>query len=345
MAQITLNAEVRAVARELGVPIRGDVAAQVVAKCLKRVASWCDELGMPGSLEELLDIVQARLCLRFEVIGLDGDLGRVREKYLRERELAFVNLDEEFSDGTDAIVFRLEHAKPWSNCRYVAVIDGRGAKAARVWFSKWHEIAHLLAEPQTKFVFRRTTAFKREPLERLMDQIAGALAFYEPLFRPALDGHGIDLLHPRLRDLRDFATARCGFASLQSALHSALNYVQTPAILIEAKLALKRSEARLVDADGRDAGDARPLLRAVTTAHNPAALRVRFYVHRNMRVPERSVIARVFSGEAGAEFEQTRERLGWWESGGEKLNDLSISVEAMKAGNSRVLALCLLNKK
>jgi hypothetical protein len=280
-----------------------------------------------------------KLRLRFELVERDADLAKIKQRYLSDKELAFVDLEREFNATTDAVVIRLQHQPAWSNVRYVAVIDGRGAKQNRVWFSRWHEIAHLLAEPQIKFVFRRTQAFKREPVERLMDQIAGALAFYEPLFLPSLRRAEIDLARPTLRSLVTFATTACSHASLQATLMAALRHIERPAILIEAKPGLKTSERT---AEARRRSRAQPKLRAISTGHNNAALRSRIFVHRNMRVPGDSVIAKVFAGEAHLEFVPHTECLSWWEeSGGERLARQPVVVEAMSAGENRVLALCL----
>lgn len=338
MARIALDDNVRAVATQLGVPLRVDPTTTIVDRCVHKVAMWATELGPPGSPDELLDIVCEKLRLRFELIEQDADLGPIKQKYLAQKELAFVDLDREFNATTDAVVIRLQHQPAWSNVRYVAVIDGRGAKQSRVWFSKWHEIAHLIAEPQTKFMFRRTQAFKREPVERLMDQIAGALAFYEPLFLPSLRKADVDLARPTLRGLVEFASSESAHASLQATLTAALRYIEVPAILIEAKPGLKSSERSREQ--GRSSR-ALPKLRAISAAHNPAALRARIFVHRNMRVPKESVISKVFSRHLDLEFVPHTECLSWWESEGKKLPRHPVVVEAMSAGNDRVLALCV----
>jgi len=337
MARIALDQEVRAVATQLGVPLRVDPTTIIVERCVQKVSAWAAELGPPASPQELLDIVCEKLRLRFELVECDADLAKIKHRYLSEKELAFVDLEREFNATTDAVVIRLQHQPAWSNVRYVAVIDGRGAKQSRVWFSKWHEIAHLLAEPQTKFIFRRTQAFKREPVERLMDQIAGALAFYEPLFAPSLRKAKIDLARPTLRGLADFASNTCSHASLQATLTAALRFIDVPAIMIEAKPGLKTAER----GSGAVRSNAQPKLRAVSAAHNTAALRSRIFVHRNMRVPKESVIAKVFSGHAELEFKPHQECLSWWESAGERLGRQAVVVEAMSAGDRRVLALCL----
>jgi hypothetical protein len=119
---------------------------------------------------------------------------------------------------------------------------------------------------------------------------------------------------------------------------AALRHIEGPAILIEAKPGLKTSERA---AEARRQSQAQPKLRAVSTGHNTAALRSRFFVHRNMRVPKESVIAKVFAGHAHLEFQPYEECLSWWESSGERLPPQGVVVEAMSAGQNRVLALCV----
>jgi len=330
MSRIALDQNVRAVAAQLGVPLRSDPTDLIVDRCVQRVAAWADEFGPVKSLEALLDVVCEKLRLRFEVVTCDADLEEIKSRYLGAKELAFADLDNEFNATTDAVVIRLRNAPAWSNVRYVAIVDGRGKKQYRVWFSKWHEIAHLLAEPQTKLFFRRTQAFKREPVERLMDQIAGALAFHEPLFLPRLKAYGLLGDVPRLAELAQFASSEHPYASLQATLSAIIRYHNRPLILVEAKPALKV---------GQKARGVRKL-RAVTTTHNPAALRTRTFLHRNMRVPERSVIFRIYSGRTEFENTPVAECLSWWESSGEHLPVRGVVVEAMSAGTDRVLALC-----
>jgi hypothetical protein len=342
VARIALDTSVRAVATQLGVSLRADPTTVIVDRCVQKVTAWATELGPVTAPDELLDVVCEKLRLRFEVVETDHDLVRIKNTYLAQKELAFIDLEREFNASTDAVVIRLQHQPSWSNVRYVAVVDGRASKRPRVWFSKWHEVAHLLAEPQTKFVFRRTQAFKREPVERLMDQIAGALAFYEPLFLPSLMASGVDLARPRLQMLVDFCGESCGHASLLAAMTAAMRHLQIPALLVEAKPALKSSERVSVRPNGirvATESGASAVLRAVTSVHNPAALRTRMFIHRNMRVPDRSVVAKVFAGRSDLEHHQVSECLSLWESGGEHLPTQAVLVEAMMAGRDRVLAL------
>jgi hypothetical protein len=150
----------------------------------------------------------------------------------------------------------------------------------------------------------------------------------------------LDLSDPSLEALVRFRDAALGFSSLHAALIALLRQSPVPAILVEAKVCLKASEKRAL-AQARlfpePAGE--PILRAFTTAHNPEAVRRKFYIHRWMRVPERSVIHRVHDGALALEHSLTEENLSWWQSQGQHLPNQRVAVEAMNAGKGRVLAL------
>jgi hypothetical protein len=80
------------------------------------------------------------------------------------------------------------------------VIDARGSKASRVYFTKWHELAHLLTlTDQLRLSFRRTHVAKifNPPEEALMEVIAGHFAFYGPFVKPHLSGTiSFDTINP-----------------------------------------------------------------------------------------------------------------------------------------------------
>lgn len=333
------------IARQLGVPLSGgrDLSERIVEACRQKVEKWCNELGPVESFVDLLDVVSAKLKVHFEIVRSDNELDDLCRRYMRAREPGFANLVEEFDNFTDAVVLRLENASKSSNKQYVAVIDSRRQKESRQWFSQWHELAHLIAEPQTRFVFRRTQASKREPVERMMDQIAGELAFYSPLFLPALERHKIDLANPTLTAIAEFRENECPFASLQSTIGAVLRYATVPAILIEARNTLKKTEQQQLSLDATLSPI--PQLRAYTTTHNTLAVKSKFYIHRWMRVPKRSVISLVYNGGLSGTSEPQEEDLSWWESQGNGLPDWPVLVDAQMAGSGRVLALVTSAKK
>jgi len=337
-----ISPAIREIGRQLGVvvPGGGDPTARIVDACLSKVRTWCDQLGPVSSFSDLVGVVSAKLKVHFEVLGTEQDLVDLQQRYLTARETGFLDLTKEFDEFTDAVVIRLQHAPPWSDKQYVAVIDSRGRKSSREWFSKWHELAHLIAEPQTKFAFRRTQVTRRDPVERLMDQIAADLAFFPDLLLPLLKRHGVNLAAASLRDLLAFRDVALPFASAQATLTAVLKHSTTPSVLIEAKSGLKGSEQR-EQAQGLLFTELAPqaVLRAVTTTHNPEAIRRKFYVHRWMRIPARSVIHRIYDGVVSEEKLPINENLSWWESKGQSLPDRPVLVQAMRAGTGRVLAL------
>lgn len=308
---------------------------RLVAASVEKVRRWCDELGPVDDFDDLINLVAAKLKVHFEVAHSDHDLTRIEKEYLTEKETGFLNLRTEFDACTDAVVLRLQHAPAWSDKQYVAVIDARGSKYAKEWFSKWHELAHLIAEPQTEFVFRRTQATRRDPVERLMDQIAGELGFFSDLLLPKMQQFGLDVRRPTLSQMAKFKDDELEFTSLQSTFIAILRHCEEPAILIEAKVDLNPSEKNRA----RQGESLEPQLRAITTAHNESARRRKFFIHRWMRIPPTSVIASLANGDRTLEFDPQVECLSAWQSGERSLSKMAISVEAMCAGPGRVLAL------
>ena len=58
-------------------------------------------------------------------------------------EKIFATLEQELSEDVFAITYRRNNGEYWER-EFVSVIDSRGSKASRVYFTKWHELAHLL---------------------------------------------------------------------------------------------------------------------------------------------------------------------------------------------------------
>jgi hypothetical protein len=75
----------------------------------------------------------------------------------------------------------------------------------------------------------------------------------------------------------------------------------------------------------------------VTSPPNEAAQQDRFTIPTNMRVPEASVIHRLFVDE-GAGDGSGREDLSWWESQGKKQEGRVVAVEARRVAD-RVIAV------
>src|SRR5438876_1078966 len=99
----------------------------------------------------------------------------LRSEYVSRDELGFAQIVEELSSPTVyAITLKLRSPRAAKGEHpYVSVIDCRGIKAWKAYYSKWHELAHLLTlTSQTRIAFRRTHGAVVNPEEQLMEVIA-----------------------------------------------------------------------------------------------------------------------------------------------------------------------------
>jgi hypothetical protein len=245
---------------------------------------------------------------------------------LEEGEKASVSLETDFAPNVYAITFRLTNKKKWQRA-YVSVIDCRGDKAPRAYFSKWHELAHLLTlTDQMRLAFTRThvQTEERDPEEALMEVIAGTFGFWDDIIGPDAQG---EITFAEIERLR---MRHCPEASSQAALIGFTKAWRSPCILILAGLGLKKSERDLFRQDTFGFVESpAPELRALKVTSNDAAREVGILIYRNMRIPPNSVIRRVFSD--GIQEAEAVEDLGWWRTGqGEKLPDLPVRVKARR---------------
>src|SRR5687767_4022002 len=97
------------------------------------------------SIEDLERMVCERLNLTIIEIWTEEELTAVIENYARkEKELAFAALRRDLDPETYATLIRLKRKPGQSEDHYVAIIDCRFEKGMRRFFTRWHEIAHVL---------------------------------------------------------------------------------------------------------------------------------------------------------------------------------------------------------
>jgi hypothetical protein len=283
------------------------------------------------SLNELLIATAGEVETIFEEIHSDRDLRQIRLKYVSEGEMAFANLEEELRGAEDyAITIRRVRREEWEP-QFVSVIDCRASKVYRSYFSKWHELAHLLTlTPQMRLVFRRTHSASavRDPEEMLMDVIASDVGFFRDLVP------GTESTEISFEGIRRIKEECCPDASLQAATIGIVKALPMPCILLEASMALRKREgiSALQAGLGIDESIPMPALRAVHVTVNDAARMVGLRFHRNWRVPTESVISRVF---ADGSYSESTEDLSWWvTSDGSGLAPCPVLVKARKAWDS-----------
>ncbi len=185
--------EIKELARSLGViaedPFRGTISA-----CVAMVERWIEQSGgfdVAGlrNVEAFQRFVTSRLSLAIEEIHSESDFDRLTDYYARERgEFVFAGLRARFDDGdneTFGALIRRCNLSHDAEMRYVAVVDCRGDKYARRYFTRWHEIAHRMTTHSDALADE--LEYEGEAIEVLMDAIASELGFFEPFLKPAVE--------------------------------------------------------------------------------------------------------------------------------------------------------------
>lgn len=185
--------EIKELARSLGViaedPFRGTISA-----CVAMVERWVEQSGGFGGsgicdVEVFQRLVASRLSLAIEEIYSESDFDRLSDYYAKDRgEYVFAGLRARFDDCDNeafgALIRRCNLSHEGEE-RYVAVIDCRGEKYARRYFTRWHEIAHRMTTHSDTICGE--LEFEGESVEMLMDSIASELGFFEPFLKPAVE--------------------------------------------------------------------------------------------------------------------------------------------------------------
>ena len=242
----------------------------------------------------------------FEEIRSDADFDRITDQYARaKKDPVFATMRLRFDDAENptygALVKRKNVADDAPD-RFVAVIDCRGTKLARRFFTRWHEIAHRLTTHADQGATEPAYRSEHDPIERMMDEIAGHVGFYgpffEPVFREAHAGKAL-LTFETVKAVR-----QSGFpeASFQATLNACAKRLPTPVVYLEAAIAYKKAVKKRIEDDSPGLfGKEEPpegQLRAVTVVANDAAHQEKFMIPNNMRVPESSVIRSLFVADA-----------------------------------------------
>ncbi len=331
--------EIIDLAAELGVGAAAPVGG-ILDYCRHRIDGWVAEEGGVTGIDALEALVTRRLQIVFEEIRGGDDWDRLTEVYARgKKEFVFAGMRSKFDDEANptygALVQR-RNAGADASDRYVAVIDCRGYKLARRFFTRWHEIAHRLTThcDMPVPVYRS----EHDPIERLMDEIAGHVGFYEPIFDPAFRqaSGGKRLL--TFGTVESIIGASFPVASFQATLFACARRLPTPVLCLEAMLAHKKDVKRRLQTPSMFGDDpSHGELRAVKVILNEAAQLEGFTIPTNMRVPAASVIHRLFNADPLTTGDG-REDMSLWESEGKRLERRAVAVEGRKVAD-RVIAI------
>jgi hypothetical protein len=343
MKKLDHEPKVIQMARELGLEWRGTPAANIIASCAARIREWLEDFPAIENIAQVQRIVCAKLKLVIEEVRSEAELDAVAAKYVALGEAAFHRLRAELSAESFAVLMKRDHAEPEARDRYVAVIDCRTeAKRQRRVFTRWHEIAHLLTlHRQLELPFHRTRR-DPDPLERLMDSIAGEIGFLDAIFRPllaaALERHGC----LSIAAVEEIQGRFCPEASFQATLIACVKRAALPVAYVEAGWGLKNDEQAWLDSpQGSLFGDDAPVakLRILSTFSNDAARAAGLRLHRHIEVPPGSFLARKLHGGMIVGDDCGVENLTLWEhSDGSNLGDVRVRIET-RVVNGTALAI------
>jgi hypothetical protein len=226
------------------------------------------------------------------------------------------------------------------------VVDCRGDKAARRFFTRWHEISHLLTlQGQLELPLHRSTT-KKNPTERLMDVIAGEIGFYEPIFNPILVEEVARAGTLTFETVETIRRRFCPEASFQATLNACVNRLGSPALVLELGLGLKKDEQEAVQSKQQElipSAAPEPKLRVLTVAANKWAAGTSLKMHRNMQVPAASLLYKLYFGKrlgANGETNGVEKLWIWRHSDGSALANVEVRIQARRVENS-VIALVL----
>ncbi len=236
--------EIFSLADELGVGGAAPVT-NILDYCHRRIEAWVAEAGSVPNIDALESLVTQKLQMVFEEIRTDDDWERLKEVYARGKKKSCSQRcgQSSMTITTDLwCLVQRRNAAPADLDRFVAVIDCRGNKLARRFFTRWHEIAHRLTThaDMPEPVYRS----EHDPIERMMDEIAGHVGFYDPLFRPVYQQATEGVPHLKFATVETIIGSAFPAASFQATLFACTRRLPTPVVYLEATLAHKKEVKR-----------------------------------------------------------------------------------------------------
>lgn len=313
-------------AKDLGIKPSDNPVSDILEYCEKKVTKFLKGAKCP-TLQDLMNWVAGQLGTSFEEIHSEYDLKEIKSKHIRAGEKGFALLETWLTDDVCGITIKRTTAEEWEP-QYVSIIDCRGGKRKKAYYTKWHELAHLLIlTDQMRLCYMRTLHLPdKDPEEVLVDVIAGKFGFYSPLIQSqACKNISFDEIE-RLRD------SLCPDASYQATLIGFVNAWPEPCVLLLCRLGLKTGQkAALTNLSFSFVDVPTPELRAVNVTSSQAAKDTGLLVYKNMRVPKNSIIHSIHGNES--DYGKAYEDLSWWEtSDGTSLNARKVQVQSKRVG-------------
>lgn len=314
-------------ARSLGLRASGDCLPAIRKHALGRVNAMITRWPV-RSLSDLQLLVANQLGVCLEYVRSGADIDRIAATHPAFSPHLDRTLRLEFLTGdTEGLLLCHPHPAP-GDLSYLAVIDMRGERAIRGYFTVWHELSHLLVSPpQLAFEgFRRspaTEARRKDALEHVVDDVAGLVGFFEPLFGPVLDAECAA------------CDGRMGIAALERVRAAA---APNASFLATALAAIRRSDEAVGFVCATrfrkraESSSVPPSLRIQSAIWSSRARREGIAIAQNLRVPPTSVLARVEAAQCGDELWADEDQQWWETSARGSLGSLPLKVAAAWRG-------------
>ena len=340
--QYTYELELRRVADQLGLSRSVDLEDAIIRHCLDQFRGWLSSYGEFEALSDVVDDFATSLDMRLEEVHSPADIETLLDGMPPIERAAIAASGAEFGESTDALTILRVNRQPWERA-YLAIINCQESHIYRRYFSKWHEIVHRLLEgDQLSFAFRETKVDRPEPGELLVDKVAAELAFFPDIFGPVVreectaEGR---LTFASISRVRERVVPE---ASYDATLRACLRHSDAPVWLLRCSMGMKADEMRRLNS---------PQMRLIPDKLPEEKLRVREVVrsihtegtnvhfHRNMRVPESSIVFRAFEGAQAARVEATETLAIWETSSGGPIGHGEIHVEVEEGVDGEIAAL------
>jgi hypothetical protein len=313
--RLNSNLTIKTLAHDLGLAPGGDPVSKIVKFCQNRIKKMLSEMDCTQDSSGILSLAAAKLDTEFVDVTTVHEASEVQKQFVAAGETGLALLQKEFANGVLGITVLRLKKKPFQR-KYVSVINCCGRNAERSYFTKWHELVHLLTlTDQSRLSFRRTHVVcdKKDPEESLVDVVAGHLAFHPSLVRP----YAKRVLSFEL--MEEIRAAVFPEASRTAAMIGIPKAWPHPAVLVKVTLATNRSS-----------NDKQ--LRATDVSVNQAATDEGVFAIRNFRVPEGSILHDVFAGKTGR-AEAVEEMEHWVSSDGTRWTGGRFKVRATRMGD------------
>jgi hypothetical protein len=328
-------------ARVLQLTGRGQPLERIRAHATRFVEECRSALPDLTTLGELRSLLCDRLSICLRVVNEDQDLHTVADEF-GFSELERRSLIREFDhEDVEGWLIANPSYRPGLR-RWIAIVDGRGSRAVRAYFTGWHEITHAIVTPhQLELTLRRSIPVDKtkDPIEAVVDVVTGDLAFYSPLVAPVFReevrraGGSVTLAVIDAMRLRVAPEA-----SFQSAAIAAARMSDRPMLVTQVERQYKPTELRAMRSPQGElalpGGQTRPtpklrVAMAVPASKSGSGLSI----FKPMRVPLASVLSDAYDSSEDVRL-QAEEDQDWWEtSSGGCLPSQRMRVEAMRRGS------------